>query len=90
MVIGNGVVMDFSDKPDGYKITAADTAAYFDRIGYTLHDGDIVLLRTDAYKLWGKAEYLMAGAGMSAEATLWAGFFSSSLYFTITRGKFRT
>ena len=69
--IGNGVVMDFSDKPDGYKITAADTAAYFDRIGYTLHDGDIVLLRTDADKLWGKAEYLMAGAGMSAEATLW-------------------
>ena len=68
--IGNGVVMDFSDKPDGYKITAADTAAYFDRIGYTLYDGDIILLRIDADKLWGKAEYLMAGAGMSAEASL--------------------
>lgn len=38
---------------------------------YTLQDGDIVLLRTGADKWWGKKEYLMAGAGMSAEATLW-------------------
>lgn len=69
--IGNGVLMDFSDKPDGYKISAADVAAYFEKVGYTLKEGDIVLLRTGADQFWGKAEYLMAGAGMSAEATHW-------------------
>jgi len=69
--IGNGVRMDFSDKPDGYKISAADVAAYFDGIGYLPKAGDIVLLYTGASKYWGKAEYLLAGAGMSAEATHW-------------------
>lgn len=69
--IGNGVKMDFSDKPDGYKIAAADVKAYFDSIGYIPKAGDIVLLYTGASKLWGKEEYLLAGAGMSAEATHW-------------------
>ena len=40
--VGDGVVMDFHDKPDGYKITAKDVE-----------------------------EYLVAGAGMSYEATMW-------------------
>jgi kynurenine formamidase len=69
--LGDGVKMDFSDKPDGYKITAEDVAAYFEKIGYTLKEGDIVFLQTGADKYWGKPEYLLAGAGMSAEATLW-------------------
>ena len=69
--IGNGVKMDFSHKPDGYKITARDVEEYFQRVGYALREGDIVLLQTGADKRWGTPEYLVAGAGMSAEATLW-------------------
>ncbi|MDK2867206.1 MAG: hypothetical protein PWP51_1388 [Clostridiales bacterium] len=69
--IGDGVKMDFSSKPDGYKITAEDVEAYFKQINYQLKEGDIVLLQTGADKQWGKPEYLLAGAGMSAEATLW-------------------
>lgn len=69
--IGNGVKMDFSQKPDGYKISADDVERYFKEHGYELKEGDIVLLHTGADKVWGTKEYLTAGAGMSAEATLW-------------------
>ena len=69
--VGDGVVMDFHDKSDGYKITARDVEDYFKRIHYTLKAGDIVLLRTDADDRWGKPEYLVAGAGMSYDATMW-------------------
>ena len=69
--VGDGVVMDFHDKPDGYKITAKDVEEYFQKINYTLKPGDIVFLRTDADDRWGKPEYLVAGAGMSYEATMW-------------------
>ena len=30
--VGDGVVMDFHDKPDGYKITAKDVEEYFQKI----------------------------------------------------------
>lgn len=69
--IGNGVKMDFSDKPDGYKIMAADLEEYFAKVGYIPKEGDIVLLQTGAAKHWGTAHYLLAGPGMSAEATHW-------------------
>jgi kynurenine formamidase len=69
--IGNGVRVDFRDKPDGYKVMAKDFEEYFEKIGYTLKEGDIVLLNTGASARWGKAEYLVAGCGVSKEATLW-------------------
>jgi len=69
--IGSGVKMDFSDKPDGYKITAGDVEMYFRKVGYTPKEGDIVLLQTGADSRWGTAEYLTAGAGMSYAATMW-------------------
>lgn len=69
--IGPGVKMDFSDKPDGYKIMAADLESYFAKIGYLPKEGDIVLLQTGAADRWGKAEYLTAGPGMGYEATMW-------------------
>ena len=53
--VGDGVVMDFHDKPDGYKITAKDVEEYFQKINYTLKPGDIVFLRTDADDRWGQA-----------------------------------
>ena len=69
--LGNGVRVDFRDKPDGYKVMARDFEEYFEKIGYTLKEGDIVLLNTGASARWGKAEYLVAGCGVSKEATLW-------------------
>lgn len=69
--VGRGVKLDFSDKPDGYKITKQDVIDYLDKIHYTIQPGDIVLLKSGAETRWGTKEYLVAGAGMSAEATLW-------------------
>lgn len=60
-----------ADKPDGYKIMAKDLEEYFRKVKYTLKEGDIVLLETGASKKWGTKEYLLSGAGMSAEATHW-------------------
>ncbi|SMC57755.1 cyclase family protein [Papillibacter cinnamivorans] len=68
---GDGVVVDFRDKEDGYRVMARDFEEYFKKIGYTLKKGDIVLVMTGADKKWGTAEYLVTGCGMSKEATLW-------------------
>ncbi len=68
---GNGIVVDFRDKPDGYKVMSSDFESYFKNINYTLKEGDIVLVNTGADKYWGKKEYLIAGCGMSKEATFW-------------------
>jgi kynurenine formamidase len=69
--IGNGVKVDFHDKPDGYRIMAKDFEEYFTKVGYQLKEGDILLLQTGADKRWGTKEYLTAGCGVSKEATLW-------------------
>ncbi len=69
--IGPGVKLDMSHKPDGYKITRQDVIDYFAGKEYQIQPGDIILLQTNAQSRWGKAEYLNAGAGMSAEATKW-------------------
>lgn len=67
----DGVVLDFSDKPNGYSITAADIEAELKRINYTLKPLDIVAIRSGAQKAWGTPEYLVSGCGMSREATLY-------------------
>lgn len=69
--IGNGVKLDFSDKPDGYKIMASDMEECCQKINYTPKEGDIVLIQSGASKYWGTTHYLVAGAGMSSEATHW-------------------
>jgi len=69
--IGSGVKMDFSGKPDGYKISANDVESYFKKVGVIPKEGDIVLLQTGADARWGTPQYLIAGAGMSYEATMW-------------------
>ena len=42
--MGDGVMVDFSDKPDGYVCNSADFIEYFDKVGYRLKVGDIVLV----------------------------------------------
>ena len=69
--IGNGVVFDFSDKPDGYLLTSKDYIAYLKKINYSLKPGDIVLVHTNAHEAWGSAEYYKKGCGTGREGTLW-------------------
>lgn len=69
--MGNGVVVDASDKPDGYVMTSKDFEEYFDRINYKLKPGDIVLLHTNAMQYWGTKEFMNRGCGVGREGTLW-------------------
>lgn len=67
----DGVVLDFSHKQDGERITAKDVEGCLKTIGYTIKPLDIVLIRTGADRFWGKPEYLVKGAGMTRESTLY-------------------
>jgi kynurenine formamidase len=67
----DGVVLNFSDKPDGYRVTARDVGEALRDIDYKLKPLDIVLVRSGAAPYWGGTEYLMRGCGMGREATLW-------------------
>lgn len=69
--MGNGVVVDFSDKPSGYVCIPEDFKAYFEKINYKLKPGDIVLLHTNAGEYWGTPAYLANGCGVGRAATLW-------------------
>lgn len=69
--IGDGVMVDFSDKPTGYVCTSADFKAYFEKVGYTLKPGDIVLVHTNAAAVYGQKAYLGAGCGIGEEGTCW-------------------
>ncbi len=67
----DGVVLDFHHKADGERITAKDVQTCLDQMGYRLKPLDIVLVRTGADACWGKTEYLVKGAGMTRESTLY-------------------
>jgi len=67
----DGVLLDFSTKADGERITAEDVESKLAEIDYQLKPLDIVLVRTGADAYWGKAEYLVRGAGMTRESTLY-------------------
>lgn len=67
----DGVVLDFSAKPKGGLIEPQDIEQELARIGYQLKPFDIVMMRTDADRLWGAPEYFHAGAGVTAAATRW-------------------
>jgi kynurenine formamidase len=54
----DGVVLDLSDKPDGYLVTPSDLEDALARVGYRLKPFDIVLVSTGADQHWGSARYL--------------------------------
>ena len=70
-LFGDGVVLDFHDKPAGYEISAADIENALKKIDYTLKPMDIVCIRTDAYKRHLHPDFFVCYPGMSAEATHW-------------------
>ncbi len=68
---GDGVVLDFCHKADGERITVEDLKKELGRIEYDIKPLDIVLIHTGADLKWGSPEYLVAGAGMDRESTLY-------------------
>ncbi len=52
---GHGVKLDFRHFPDGYLVSAADMDVEFKRIGYSLKEGDIVLVNTGSGQMVGEA-----------------------------------
>jgi kynurenine formamidase len=69
--VGHGVVVDMTDKPDGYSVTIDDFKEKLEEMNYSLKEGDILLVNTGASKHWGSPQYLKAGCGMGKETTLW-------------------
>ncbi|MGJ5641462.1 cyclase family protein [Formosa sp. S-31] len=67
----DGVVLDFTDKPDGYLIEEKDLVEKLSDIGYTLKPLDIVLIRCDADKRIYNEDYVKIHVGVSAKATRW-------------------
>ncbi len=67
---GDGVLLDFRHKGDGERITVKDLKKELERIRYEIKPLDIVLIQTGADKVWGTEEYLVKGAGMDRESTL--------------------
>jgi kynurenine formamidase len=67
----DGVVLDFRRKADGERITVEDVEKELDRIHYRIKPLDIVLIQTGADAAWGKADYLVKGAGMDRQSTLY-------------------
>ena len=66
----DGVVLDFRHKSDGERITAGDVQEALHKIRYKLKPLDIVLIQTGADAAWGTEKYLVTGAGMDRESTL--------------------
>jgi kynurenine formamidase len=66
-----GVKLDFRKYDDGHVITAAEVEAELKRISHNLQPLDIVLVNTSASAAYGGDKYLLSGAGMGREATLY-------------------
>lgn len=69
--ISDGVLLDFTDRAPGYRITAEDVEAALAAIDYTLKERDIVLIHTGAGAYNTEERYRTDHPGMTAEATLW-------------------
>jgi kynurenine formamidase len=64
------VILDFRHKADGERITVPDVQKELERIQYEIKPMDIVLIQTGADAAWGTEQYLIKGAGMDRDSTL--------------------
>lgn len=69
--LGPGVVLDMTAKADGDPVTREEAETELARIGHRLSAGDIVLVRTGCDALYGEADYMAHGPGVTVEATRW-------------------
>jgi len=65
----DGVVLDFTDREPGYRITVDDIDDALARIEYSLKERDIVLIHTGAGSYNTEERYKTDHPGMTAEAT---------------------
>jgi kynurenine formamidase len=68
---GPAVVLDFSRKPAGADVTVAELQTALGRVGGSLGDTRIVLIRSDRSKLWGRPEYQHDMLNVPPESTEW-------------------
>lgn len=68
---GDGVLLDFVDRPAGYVITVPDLQQALAKIGYALKPGDIVIIRTGAHERFDRPDYFESQCGLGAEALEW-------------------
>lgn len=68
---GDGVVLDFSDKPVGHGITVEDIDIELKRINYEIKPLDIVIIKTGASRYNTEERYLTDHCGMTRESTLY-------------------
>ena len=66
----DGLLLDFRHKGDGERITPEDIVRKLEEIEYEIKPLDIILVQTGADSAWGTPEYLVKGAGMDRESTL--------------------
>lgn len=69
--ISDGVLLDFTDKEKGYRITAEDIESALAAIDYTVKERDIVLMHTGAGAYNTEERYRTDHPGMTAEGTMW-------------------
>jgi kynurenine formamidase len=71
--IGDGVVIDVRHKKPGEEITVADMQACLDAMGYSIKEGDIVLLQTGCDQYWGTdtATYMKMQSGLGLDGLKW-------------------
>jgi len=67
----DAVILDFRHKRDGERITVTDVEQELQRIEYSIKPLDIVLVQTGADQFWGTEEYLVKGAGMDRDSTMY-------------------
>jgi kynurenine formamidase len=68
--IGPLVVLDCTDKEEGYIMTPEDIDDKLNAIGHELQEGDIVCVHTNAPKHVESRDYIRYGVGIGKEATL--------------------
>jgi kynurenine formamidase len=66
-----GVVLDMTAKGDGERIEVPDLEAELERVGHSLRERDIVLVRTGRDAVIDDLSYLAVGPRVTREATTW-------------------
>ena len=68
---GDGVMLDFTHKKNGEMISDREVQTALEKINYRLEPFDIVLIRTDTSKHYGRPGYEGMHPGMGRKSTLW-------------------
>ena len=68
---GEGICLDFHDRPNGTRLEIEDIRNKLSEAAVTLKPGNIVLFYTGAMHAWGREDFWETGCGPGRDATLW-------------------